>query len=184
MREGCEAGFVDLQCRALEHLATHAPAVSVPAVIKTQSGELFATVVDEAGTTRLVWLLERIVGSPYADFKPQSADLLADVGRSVGAMGRALADFSHPSLKRNFKWNLTQADWIGNATDLITDPARRALINEIASDFSALKAKLDTFPSVAIHNDVNDYNIIVGGSLTEAPHVAGLIDLGLSLIHI
>lgn len=178
MRVGCDVDFIDLQCRALEHLAMHAPEVCVPGVIKTQSGELFAKVVDKAGSTRLVWLLEKIEGRTYAEFRPQSADLLADVGRSVGSMGRALADFTHPSLERDFKWNLMQADWINDATDIIADPARRALINEIAADFATIKAQLGAFPSVAIHNDVNDYNIIVGGSLTEAPHVTGLIDLG------
>lgn len=178
MRAGCDAGFIDLQCRALEHIATNAPAVCVPAVIRTSKGELFATVVDETGAERLVWLLEKIEGQTYADFRPQSVDLLADVGRAVGAMGKALADFSHPSLARDFKWNLTQADWIADDIDVIADPERRSLIAEIAAGYATLKPKLDVLPSVAIHNDVNDYNIIVGGTLCTTPHVTGLIDMG------
>lgn len=178
MRAECETEFVDLQCRALEHIATHAPAVRVPGVVKTLNGELFATVCDETGADRLVWVLDKIEGKTFAGVRPHSQSLLADVGHAVGAMDRALADFSHPCLKRDFKWNLTQGNWIVKQLHVITDPQRRDLVTGILNDFNLAKPKLDALSSMAIHNDVNDYNIIVQGSLTQAPHVAGLIDLG------
>ncbi|MDN5788806.1 aminotransferase class III-fold pyridoxal phosphate-dependent enzyme, partial [Pseudorhodobacter sp.] len=178
MRAGCDAAFIDLQCRALDHIATHAPAVRVPGVVKALDGASFVSVPDQDGAQRLVWVLERIEGKTFADMRPHGFDLLADVGAAVGAMDRALADFTHPSLARDFKWNLTQADWIAEELGVITDPKRRALIGDILADFSAIKPQLEALPVVAIHNDVNDYNIIVSGSLAQAPQVAGLIDLG------
>lgn len=178
MRAGCESEFIDMQCRALEHITTHAPAVCVPGVVKTRNGDLFVAVHDEIGVERLVWVLEKIEGRTFADFRPHSHDLLADVGHAVGVMDLALADFTHSYLDRDFKWNLTQAGWIAEKLDVITDPDRRDLITGILTDFNAAKPQLDALPSIAIHNDVNDYNIIVNGSLTRMPHVTGLIDLG------
>lgn len=178
MRAGCEDGFIDLQCQALEHIAKHTPNVVVPAVIKTRAGDLFASMPDENGTARLVWLLEKIEGRTYADIRPHSPELRADVGRAVGAMGRALADFDHPNLARDFKWNLPQGGWIADQVDLITDLEKRALLAQIVAEFTAIKPRLDVLPSVAIHNDVNDYNILVSSSFSQPATVSGLIDLG------
>lgn len=178
MRAGCAAAFIDLQCRAFDHIARHAPGVGVPGIVRTRAGELFAAVADETGAERLVWLLDKVDGRPFARFKPHTLDLLADVGHAVGNLDRALATFSHPALERDFKWNLTQGEWIADHLEVIADPARRALIRDILAGFAAIKPVLAALPSVAIHNDANDYNIMVGGSLTRAPHVTGLIDLG------
>ncbi len=178
MRVDCEADFIDLQCRTFDHIRTMAPTVPVPAVINTMAGDFYTSVPDESGTPRIAWLMEKLDGKPYARFKPHSNKLLHNVGASVGAMDKALADFKHPSLARSFKWNLMEGDWIADQTQVIADTARRELVEQIVRDFKAIKPALSDLPSVAIHNDVNDYNIIVGGSLTETPHVAGLIDLG------
>lgn len=178
MRPGCETAFIDLQCRAFEHVATHAPEVTVPGIVKTSSGDLYALVPDETGAERLVWVLEKVKGRTFANFKPHTPDLLAGVGHAVGAMDRALADFTHPALARDFKWNLPQGDWIAGRLEVIAEPDRRALIQDIVTDFIAIKPVLADLPDVAIHNDVNDYNIIVDGCLTTPPHVTGLIDLG------
>ncbi|MCX7561280.1 aminotransferase class III-fold pyridoxal phosphate-dependent enzyme [Sulfitobacter sp. F26204] len=178
MRVGCDTDFIEMQCRALDHIARNAPEVCVPKVIKTLKGKLFITVPDEIGDARQVWLLEKLEGRTYADFKPQSPALLADVGRSVGAMDRALADYTHPALSRDFKWNLGQGGWICDQLDVIRDAGQRAMIADIAAQFAKIEPALNALPRVAIHNDVNDYNIIVAGLLTQTPHVTGLIDLG------
>ncbi|MFD2740136.1 aminotransferase class III-fold pyridoxal phosphate-dependent enzyme [Sulfitobacter aestuarii] len=178
MRPGCEAGFIDLQCRAFEHIRDRAPGLPIPGIVRTREGELFAHVSDGAGETRLVWLLEKVEGRVYATFRPQSPSLLEEVGRTIGAMDRALADFTHAALQRNFKWNLTQGEWIAEDLAAIADPRRRALVETILAEFRAIKPELDALPQVAIHNDVNDYNVIVTGSLTSPAKVSGVIDLG------
>ena len=178
MRVGCDADLIDLQCDALEHIALHTPNVCVPAVVKTSDGKLFTTAKDEAGMDRLVWLIEKLEGKTFADFKPKTADLLTDVGRAVGVMGRALSNFSHPALNRDFKWNLLQSGWINNHIDAVHDPRRRSLIADASAAFSNILPQVEALPSVAIHNDVNDYNVLVTGSLTTAGRVTGLIDLG------
>lgn len=178
MRAGCDTDFIDMQCQALEHIAAHAPAACMPRVVKTQTGDLFASVPDEGGTPRLVWLLEKIEGRTFASTLPHSLSLLGNVGQCVGQMGKALSDFDHPFLQRDFKWNLPQGGWIADRLDLIADPEKHALLAQIVTEFTAIKPRLDALPSVAIHNDVNDYNILVSSSFSQLASVSGLIDLG------
>lgn len=178
MRTGCVASFIDLQCKAFRHIQTNAPDIPVPAVVNALSGAPFVTVLDDAGQSRIAWVLEKIEGVTYARFKPHSATLIHDIGMQIGAVDKTLADFEHPDLHRDFKWDLTKGEWIADHLDAVSDPVRGAMLNDILTEFSAIKPTLDALPRTAIHNDVNDHNIIVSGTLSVAPHVTGLIDLG------
>ena len=71
-----------------------------------------------------------------------------------------------------------QADWIAAQTGCLADPARRAVVDGIVTEFAGLKHVLAALPQQAIHNDANDYNVLVDGCLTRAPRISGLIDLG------
>jgi 4-aminobutyrate aminotransferase-like enzyme/Ser/Thr protein kinase RdoA (MazF antagonist) len=178
MRAGCEKDLIDLQVRAFTHIRAHAPDVPVPAVIATRDGAQMIEIADQDGAPRLVWLLERMAGKCYAKAEPKTPALAHQVGQVLGQCGQALASFDHSALHRDFKWDLMQAAWIKDEIAAIPNPERRALIADHAAGFDAIKPVLDSLPSVAIHNDANDYNIMVSGGLTNAPQVSGLIDLG------
>lgn len=178
MRPGCEIGPVDMQVRALEHLAARAPDLPCPHVIRSRADAPFETVVDEDGQTRLVWLLEQLPGHCYAMIEPKHDALIREVGRVLGGVALALADFRHDSLARDFKWNLRRAEWIAGQLSCIADPVRRATLEQICAEFAGLESQLATLPDQAIHNDANDYNILVTGNLNEPRRVSGLIDPG------
>ena len=178
MRPGCEAWLVDMQIAALDHIRANAPDVPVPAVIRSASGAAIESIADENGDIRLVWVLERLPGRCYARAEPKTSDLIHQVGVALGASAKALEDFTHDGLARDFKWDLMRAGWIGEHFDVIADPARRAIIEKIHREFAQLEPVLADLPQQAIHNDANDYNILVTGELTEPRTVSGLIDLG------
>ncbi len=179
MRAGCEPELVDLQVKALEHLAAEAPGLPFPKVIPDLHGAVLPEIPDETGAPRLVWLLERLPGQCYAKTAPKSEELILKLGRVLGATDRALEQFKHDGLARKeFKWDLMQAGWIADELDVITDPARHALLTEITSGYDAIADRLSTLPKQAIHNDANDYNILVDGELGQRQSVSGLIDLG------
>ena len=178
MRPGCETWLVDMQIKALEHIEAAAPNLPCPRVIRTPSGESMLELADENGDLRLVWLQNRLPGVCYAKKDPKTSDLIFDVGHVLGKCAKTLADFQHDGLQRDFKWDLTTADWIADQLDCIADPARRAIIADIAKEFTAIKPALSKMPSQAIHNDANDYNILVTGELSEPRRVSGFIDLG------
>ncbi|WP_193747342.1 aminotransferase class III-fold pyridoxal phosphate-dependent enzyme [Ruegeria sp. ANG-S4] len=179
MRDGCDTALVDLQIKALAHIADAAPGLPFPKVVKTLNGAELPEIPDEDGRARLVWLLERLPGRSYAAAEPKSDDLILKLGRVLGATDRVLESFTHDSLNRpDFKWDLMQAGWIADCLDAIADPSRKALLSEIVQNFDAVSDKLDVLPKQAIHNDANDYNILVVGELLERRNASGLIDLG------
>ncbi|SPJ28014.1 aminotransferase class III-fold pyridoxal phosphate-dependent enzyme [Falsiruegeria mediterranea] len=178
MRAGCAPDLVDMQVKALEHIAAAAPGLPFPKVFPTIDGAFLPEIADETGAPRLAWLLERLPGECYAKSNPKPLDLIVKLGRVLGATGRALKGFEHDGLARAFKWDLMQGGWIANKLDAVEDPTRRALLADIVQAFAAIKPELETLPKQAIHNDANDYNILVEGALGEPKQVSGLIDLG------
>lgn len=178
MRAGCDADLIDMQVKALEHIARNAPDLPVPQVVRSAAGAPFEEVTDESGAQRLVWVLTKLPGRCYAKVAPKSSGLIANVGAVLAGCADALKDFEHPGLTRSFKWNLIEADWVADNLACLDDPARRSLIAAIVEGFARIKPVLDALPRQAVHNDANDYNILVDGAMGGALTVSGLIDLG------
>lgn len=178
MRPGCETWLVDMQVMAFEHITSRAPGLPCPLIIRSVGAAPLLTLTDENGEDRLVWVLSQLPGKCYAEVEPKSQNLIHEIGATLAGSAKALADFQHDGLQRDFKWNLMQAGWIKNQAACIADLARRKIIADIASDFDELEPKLAQLPLQAIHNDANDYNIMVSGELSAPRQVSGLIDLG------
>jgi 4-aminobutyrate aminotransferase-like enzyme/Ser/Thr protein kinase RdoA (MazF antagonist) len=178
MRPACDAALVDMQVKALEHLRREDPELPVPRLVRSASGAAFVPLRDNAGAERLAWVLTRLPGRCYARVAPKSAALIEGIGATLAGCAAALAEFDHPGLHRRFKWNLMEADWITGDLDGLDAPARKTLIASIAEDFAAIRPALAALPQQAVHNDANDYNILVDGQMGQPLAVSGLIDLG------
>src|SRR4029077_14385519 len=100
MHPARERDFIDLQCRALQHLAERAPQILLPRVCPTKSGDNFTEVTVSDRSRRIVWLLTYVPGKPLAQARPHSDEILSSLGRLLGEMDAALADFSHPAAYR------------------------------------------------------------------------------------
>lgn len=178
MRAGRDTAFVDLLCSAHAHIRARDASVPVPFVVPTRGGASWAVRRDADGGERIVWLLGLLDGIEFARFRPHSHALIADLGATVARMDRALADFAHPGLQRDFKWDLRKADWIGAHLHEFTVPARRAIVEQIITRYLALQPALEAQPLSAIHNDLNEYNILVARHRDGRPAVSGIIDFG------
>jgi 4-aminobutyrate aminotransferase-like enzyme/Ser/Thr protein kinase RdoA (MazF antagonist) len=123
----------------------------------------------------LVRLVTLLPGVPMGKVRHQTVALLRDVGASLARLTQGLAGFDHPALHRpDFHWDLAHALQV-----LDTHPAPQ--LKEIAVlrrnyEQHALPL-LPRLRRSVIHNDGNDYNILVEG---EA--VSGWIDLG-DMVH-
>jgi 4-aminobutyrate aminotransferase-like enzyme/Ser/Thr protein kinase RdoA (MazF antagonist) len=181
---GEERAILDLQHAALAHLANAAPSLALPTVRATITGESIASVPDPSGTAggaeHFVWMLTYVPGRLLARTSPHSPALLRSLGECLGTLDRALIDFSHPAARRReLKWDLAGSAWIRPYLGAIEDSGRRALVARLLDRFEA-----DALPALAqlrtsvIHNDANDYNILVGGSGSEERQVVGLVDFG------
>ena len=178
MRPGCNRELIEMQVSALAHVRDQPLADLYPEVIATLQGVACVSCLDTDGKPRLLWLLSRLPGRSYAQSAPKTRALAGDLGRAVGATDRVFETFRHPALERDFKWHLMQALWIKPELGVISDPDRRRLLQDIVADFSGILGQLQNLPTQAVHNDINDYNILVSDEFCAPRRITGLIDLG------
>ena len=152
--------LLEAQNSVLKHLGTRIS--FCPRVVPALNGELISTEADHH-----VRLVTYLPGMPLAKVT-HTAELLGDFGRKLGQLDRALADFDHPAVHRDFHWDLANGNQvIDQHAGLIEDAALSELVLE-----SRFEVNTDLRRSV-IHGDANDYNVLV-----DADRVTGLIDFG------
>src|SRR5260370_9752668 len=179
MHPAREHSFIDLQCRALTHMAQRAPQLPLPRVTPNRGGELFASIAAADGSTRLVWLLSFLNGRVLAEVRPHSPELLGDLGRFLGEMDAALQSFAHPAAHRELKWDSSRADWIKDYVKHIADSKRRALVNKFLELYKAEVVPVTPrLRRSVIYGDANDYNVLAGEPWTQPQKIAGVIDFG------
>jgi len=182
MRSNCDASLVDMLCAAHAHVHAHVDAADAgfpfPRVIPTTTGAPWCVAVGPDGAERFVWLISFLDGCNYALFQPRNPPLIRDLGIRIAQLDRALSGFSHGGMKRDLKWDLLRADWIDAHHDQIADSSRRALVQRISERYAAQKPKLLNEPRFTIHNDLNDYNILVAHNSGYPPRITGLLDFG------
>lgn len=170
---------LDLQRRALDHLAARAPSLALQRVVPTVTGEGFAVVADEDGRRHFLRLLTYVPGRLWAEVVPHRRELLRSLGRVLGIIDAALWDFVHPAADRALRWDLRQAGWIMSALPHIPSGEGRRLVERFLRDFDRSAARL--LPQLrmsVIYNDANDYNVLVGKGEAGDDQVIGVIDFG------
>jgi 4-aminobutyrate aminotransferase-like enzyme/Ser/Thr protein kinase RdoA (MazF antagonist) len=156
---------------ALAHVAERDPDLKIPRVIANLQGSE-TTEVELAGRRRLVRLLTYLPGRLLADCEERPAELHRGLGRFLGELDRALSDFDHPAVHREHEWDLLHAGERRVQSSHITNPARRGTAEYFFLQFDACALPvLEGLRRSVIHNDANDYNLVVGETL-------GLIDFG------
>jgi 4-aminobutyrate aminotransferase-like enzyme/Ser/Thr protein kinase RdoA (MazF antagonist) len=171
--------FIDLQCRALEHLASHAPNIQLSRVVPNLRGDLYSEIVTPHGDKRLVWLLTFIRGTVLASVRPHSDELLASLGRLLGEMDRALQSFLHSNVQRDLKWDLSAAGWIEKHLHHIADPSRRGLVEKFLTLYKEeIVPNLPNFRRSVIYGDANDHNVLVSDPFPLPCRVVSVIDFG------
>ena len=169
--------FLRLQDRALLSLAGMG---ITPVPLPSDSGA--TTIQVQLGAVRLLSWLE---GEMWAEASSRD---ISELGKSVALVDKHLAQLQLSNreieiLKRNFIWNMLQAEEIQSRIQLISDEKLR---NQVASAISEFKEKLlprlNKMKPQLIHNDANDWNIVCGdkirlidfGDMILAPRVVGL----------
>jgi 4-aminobutyrate aminotransferase-like enzyme/Ser/Thr protein kinase RdoA (MazF antagonist) len=179
MHPARERSFIDLQCRALQHLAERTPNLGLPRVVPSRGGEFFSAIAAADGSPRLVWMLTFLRGKVLAQARPHAAELLRGLGEFLGALDAGLRDFAHPAAQRDLKWDLGRAGWIRKQLDCIDSPAKRALIEKFLQLYEAeIVPVLARFRRGVIYGDANDYNVLVSEPWPQPRKIAGVIDFG------
>ncbi len=170
---------LDLQNRALEHLAKEAPALALPRLRRTKTGAAIARTAAKDGTTHFVRMVGYIPGKLLAECSPHTPELLRSLGAALGALDRGLQSFDHPAAVRPLKWDLAQAGWIRDYLAHIEGGHRRARVEAILERFEReITPALASMRRSVIYNDANDHNVIVGPGDAWTRRVRGVIDFG------
>jgi len=168
-----DPAILDMQTRALVHIAQVDPSLPVPRVRATPEGALFHDVDADDGRQFIVRVLSFLPGQLLDDAPPHPA-LARDVGVMTARLARALRGFSHPSSGHALLWDLTQAPGLRSRTHHIESAGRRRVIEEVLDHFAAdVLPRLQQQRAQVIHNDVSGLNTLVDGH-----RVSGVIDFG------
>jgi 4-aminobutyrate aminotransferase-like enzyme/Ser/Thr protein kinase RdoA (MazF antagonist) len=173
-RAGEARAVLDFQNAALGRLRRRAATLDVPRVIPSLREEEISTIRDAKGIEYYLRLVTWIDGELFVKAAPHDAKLLASLGRAVAELDEALADFTHPMMSRESRWELRQIDRALSLRELLS-PEERRIVDHFRSSWEKLQWK--TLRPSVIHGDANDYNVLV-----RHGRVVGLIDFG-DMVH-
>ena len=180
--------MLDAENAAMEHVAAHGEGVTCPRPVAGCDGRAVQAAAGADGRRHHVRLVAWVPGVPLGTVNPRSPELLADLGRFMGALDRAFASFDHPAVHREFHWDLARAaEVIPALLAEIDGEERRAVVERLLARFeSATLPRLAALRRGVIHDDANDYNVLVGGGeddlLLRNQRVVGLLDFG-DMVH-
>ena len=166
---------LDFQNQALERISRRDPALPVPRLRPTSAGDAMAASSGGNGASFLCRLFDHLPGKPLATVRPHPEPLLESVGNSMGRLDAALEGFTHEEQKRFLKWNAANArDVVEGALELVSTDERRDLLRHFLKLIeNEVAPGLPSLPRGVIHNDANDYNLLV-----SAGEVSGILDFG------
>ena len=176
--------MLEAQNAAMAHVANPPGRVAVcPRVLPTVAGE---TIGLAPGTGHFVRLVTYLEGVPLAEIGPRTPKLFESLGRAVGRLDAALVDFDHPAIHRDFHWDLAKAaSVVDEHLPRIRDDGARALVHRLSrAALNAIGPRVEAFRRSAIHNDANDWNVLVSNPepRTPNPEIVGIIDFG-DMVH-
>lgn len=177
MRTGCEEALISLQCAAILHLEKLKTTIALPSVILTIKEQTY-TRISIDGAQRLLWMLSYCPGTLLADFRPHTADLMYSFGESIAHLTNGFIGFTHPNMKRGHQWELTEALMVQPYLSHINGPAQEQSEKVINHFEKVLYKELAALPHSVIHNDANDYNVVVQTNEQEQSKVTAVFDFG------
>ena len=173
------AGIVDLQIKALEHIARADPELPVPVVFHSRNGKGFEWIVDDSGNRHMIRLMSFMEG---VVLEQVDDDCLSrtyyNLGATMAKMDLALRNFFHAEANNNLHlWDLGRCLNLKGKTHFIADTATRKLCDQILADAeSHVLPRLSRTRHQVIHQDAHAGNVLV--SADDHSKIAGIIDFG------
>jgi hydroxylysine kinase len=171
-----DPGVLDLQCAALAHAARRDPGLPLPRLVPDADGGVLRVVAGAADEPRLARLLTYLPGAPL-DYTATTPAQRRGVGRVVGRLSLALADFEHGASARVLPWDLQQVGSLRPLLLHVADPGPRAAIEaQLDAYDDRVGAALAATRQQVVHNDMNADNVLVD---RHSDHVVtGVLDFG------
>ena len=170
-----QRAMLDAQNGAMRHVARRVTCCQ--RVLPTVDGELIGITPERGHLVRLVTYLG---GVPLAEIAPRPPELFDSLGRTLGRLDAALADFDHPAIHRDFHWDVANASRvIEEHVPLIGDEDQRTLVRRVSgAALDWIAPRQTAFRRAAIHNDANDWKVLV----SDVSDTISIIDFG-DMVH-
>ncbi|GAA1203846.1 aminotransferase class III-fold pyridoxal phosphate-dependent enzyme [Pseudonocardia alaniniphila] len=168
------------QADVLSHLADRAPDLPVSRLVPATSGAELVSVGSYA-----VRLLTWLPGTLFAEIEHHPPALLTELGRVAGRLTRALADLPVRAGVRSHHWDVRKAATaIDAGLGFVPDERNRRTVEHVLTWFDRAGATLDGLPTGVVHQDMNDFNVLVLPDGDTGVHVSGVLDVGDALFTI
>lgn len=169
---------LEFQDGALLHLAAAAPAVPVPRLVPTSTGEPSHT-LSTADGPRIMRLLTFLRGElQYRT--PSTEEQSRNVGRALAALGLGLEDYRGRPPAGKLMWDISHTLDLVAVVDHV-GPERRAQVEAVLGEFErSLPVITGLTRRQIIHNDFNPHNILLDPAVPT--EVVGIIDFG-DMVH-
>jgi Ser/Thr protein kinase RdoA (MazF antagonist) len=168
-----------LECQHLvfQRLADAQVFPLVATALASVNGRLIESVSDARGVDHYCRVLPFLEGRVMADIVDLKAPVLADLGRRLALLDKALDRFTHAGLERPLLWNMEQAlSVLENYKPLLASDAQRVLVEHFESGFRERVVPVQTeLRRAVIHNDANRGNVLVD---EDGLQVISIIDFG------
>lgn len=167
------AEFVMAQLRVFEALKGASRRV-FPRIVPTVQGLEYAWTNGAGGLRHLTWLTPFMPGTPAANLRAPSTELLQDIGAVLATLDEVLERNPQAAARREFTWSAKGAPAVIARNLRHVEGARRALVERALAIFEAHTAPLLGKLRVSlIHNDANDHNLLI-----EGERVSAVLDFG------
>lgn len=163
--------FFDFQDKLLTHLS----GFNAPIHIKSVEGNPYVF-LNSNGRRLCLRVLNWISGRIWQNVNPKTDELRYKLGVCCGSITQKLLSFNHSFSNRKFEWDLAQSNWVKKHTNKFNDE-KKVIINSFLDHFKKNYEEYKNLKKSVVHNDANDYNIIVNYDYLN-PKVISLIDYG------
>lgn len=167
--------FLDFQSDLIAHCHSKKLNLNLPFSITNIEGDFISTFYDN-GKDRPARLLSWVEGRLWAKMNPKTSAVRYDLGEKAGQLTTSLKDFEHQEAHYESEWDLANAAWTINHRDLFNDN-EKAIVTYFQDRFITIQSSYKLLPKSVVHNDVNNYNILISKDLLSSG-VTGIIDFG------
>jgi len=171
-----DLAVIDMQIKALEHIASVDPELPVPKVLRSKNGLAIEQIQAENGTKYYVRILSYMKGVE-PQYNPTNQALFRPIGTCLARLALALRDFSYPIDNYELLWDLKHTPELRQYLPHITEPNRHKLVSYFLDRFD--QNVLHLIPNLRaqiVHNDLTPDNFLVAED--DPGHIVGIIDFG------
>lgn len=180
---------LDLENAALLHLEKSCAGLTLPKLIPALNGNYLLDFQTNSGKSCHLRVMSFVEGDVYADASQRSevdqTILQASLGTALAQLDRGLADFKHSAMHRQVDWSISNLKTLISEIEQLDNAQFAEIVRKHVHYFSQHETgwKL-ALPMQMIHNDANDFNVIVANSQSGLARVSAFIDFGDMCYHL